>query len=88
LGDAPLAYRWQKNGMDISDDGRITGSTAAALMISPVNVLDAGNYQVFVTNSLGGATSSVAALTILGPPIISTQPVSKESKPWRIRKVA
>jgi len=77
LGDAPLAYRWQKNGMDISDDGRITGSTAAALMISPVNVLDAGNYQVFVTNSLGGATSSVAALTILGPPIISTQPVSR-----------
>jgi hypothetical protein len=77
LGDATLAYRWQKNGIDLPDDGRITGSSTATLAISPVNVLDAANYQVFVTNSLGGATSSVATLTILGPPIISTQPASR-----------
>jgi len=77
LGDGPLSYRWQKNGVNLADDGRVTGTSAAVLSISPVNTSDAGSYQVFVTNTLGSATSSVATLTILGPPIISAQPVSR-----------
>lgn len=77
LGDAPLTFRWQKNGADLADEGRILGSLGTALTISPVNAQDGGSYRVIVTNSLGSVTSSVAILTILGPPIISVQPVSK-----------
>jgi hypothetical protein len=77
LGDGLLNYRWQKNGVDLVDNGRVTGSDAAMLSIAPVNASDAGAYQAFVTNSLGSATSAVATLTILGPPIISVQPVSR-----------
>ena len=47
------------------------------LSISPVNITDAAAYQAYVTNLVGCATSSAASLTILGPPLISTQPANR-----------
>ena len=69
-GTAPLAYQWLKNG------GVIAGATAATLTLTKVSATDAANYSVTVTNAVGSATSSSAALTVLVPPAITAQPAN------------
>jgi hypothetical protein len=62
-GTAPLSYRWETNGVtDAADTDNTYSLTVAA--DSPTN------YQVFVTNAFGAATSSLATLTIDTSPII------------------
>lgn len=66
---SPLTYQWLK------DDTEIPGATSATLTISNVQATDAGNYDVVVTNAVGSATSSSAALVVTGlPPMITTSP--------------
>ena len=77
VGDEPLSYQWQKDGANLTDDARTSGTTTLSLTISNLLAQDAGSYRVFVTNASGTATSAVATLTILGLPIITTQPVSR-----------
>ncbi|HXI73572.1 MAG TPA: immunoglobulin domain-containing protein [Verrucomicrobiae bacterium] len=72
-GSAPLRYQWYFNNTDTP----LTDETNATLTLSAVNTADAGSYFVAVTNPVGGATSSVAALTVLGPPVIESQPESQ-----------
>src|SRR5262249_43543033 len=64
-------------GSPISDGGRITGANSNLLTIATAQTNDAGNYWVVVSNSTSGATSSVAALTILIPITITGQPANK-----------
>ena len=60
-GAAPLAYQWQFGGTNLP------GATNATLMLTNVQFAQAGNYSVAVTNLLGSAQSSSAALTVKGP---------------------
>jgi alpha-tubulin suppressor-like RCC1 family protein len=64
-GTMPLNYRWRKNGVDLSDGGKISGATYATLTLSNVQFLDGGNYSVLVSNVVGITTSSNASLTVL-----------------------
>jgi len=64
-GDAPLSYRWQKNGADLSDGGKISGATTPTLVITNCDSTDAAGYRCVVTNPYGSATSNVATLTIV-----------------------
>src|SRR5205085_228451 len=67
-GSSPLVYRWQKNGINISDGGSISGAQTDSLTISNVAVADAGAYTLAVTNSVGAITSAPpATLTIVAP---------------------
>lgn|GEM_PF-1392502 len=61
-GFAPLAYQWQFNGVDIS------GATNSRLTLASVTPIQAGNYGVMVSNSLGIASSKPAELTIVTDP--------------------
>lgn len=61
-GTAPLTYRWQKDGADLSDGGRISGSGGVRLVINQVQLGDVGDYRVHVSNSAGSATSESARL--------------------------
>ena len=61
----PLSFQWQFNGNNLADNGHITGSQTNALSITNVQMTDAGNYQVIVTNSYGSITSSVAVLRFI-----------------------
>src|SRR5258706_2410792 len=79
-GAPTLAYRWRKNGVNLSDGGNISGTTSAALTISNLLQADAGGYSVAITNSFGATTSSVATLTVNDPGII-TQPVTQVLPP-------
>ena len=76
-GSAPLNYQWQQNGVNLVNSGRISGATTNALQISNLQSADAGNYALVVSNGAGTVTSAVAVLTVTGPPVILTQPVSQ-----------
>jgi endo-1,4-beta-xylanase len=60
-GTAPLAYQWRKNGVPISGNASASSPT---LTLANVLTADAGAYDCIVSNSVGSATSSTAALTV------------------------
>jgi hypothetical protein len=70
-GTALLSYQWRKAGLNVA------GGTDYAYTIDNVQLADALNYDVIVTNSLGAITSQVATLTVIAPPSISVQPQSQ-----------
>jgi len=58
-GTAPLSYRWQKNGTNIS------GATSASYTTSTLASADNGaTFRVVVTNAAGSAASNSATLTV------------------------
>ncbi len=61
-----LTYRWQKNSVNLTDGGKISGSTLPTLTITNVTSLEAGNYRVVITNPCGSLTSNAATLTVTG----------------------
>ncbi len=76
VGGGPLGYQWRKNGLNISDDGRITGTDSGTLSISNISSLDAGSYSVKITNAVSAVTSAVAVLTV-NDPAINSQPAAQ-----------
>lgn len=70
-GTAPLSYQWRFNTNTI-----LAGATTASLTITNAQSTNAGSYTVIVTNVYGAATSAVAALTIVFPPVISNGSMS------------
>ncbi|MFO0688250.1 MAG: hypothetical protein U0900_06040 [Myxococcota bacterium] len=62
-----LTYQWRHAGVDLVDDGRITGATTATLSIANVQVDDAGGYVVRVSDGITEQTSSLATLTLPEP---------------------
>jgi hypothetical protein len=57
-GTAPLSYQWRFNNSPIA------GATSATLTFSNVQLANAGNYQVVVSNPYESITSAVAMLTV------------------------
>ena len=70
-GTAPLSYQWLFAGVPVS------GATASSLTLNNVQLSDAGNYAVVITNVAGSLTSSAAALTVWAPAAITAQPSSR-----------
>ena len=68
-GTEPLSYQWRRDGITIP------GATSAVYTVASATLLDAGLYDVVVSNGCGNpAVSESAAVVIEGPPVISTQP--------------
>ena len=63
-GSEPLTYRWQRYGLNLTDDGHITGSQGSTLQISPCSANDIGSYGVVVCNANGCTNSQTALLTV------------------------
>ena len=64
VGSQPMHYQWRKNGGDLADDEDLSGAAAGVLSIHNVSYAHAGTYSVFLSNTLGTATSSDALLTV------------------------
>lgn len=62
-GTPPLAFQWRKNGAAISNATNFTHNLPAILPV------DAGGYDVVITNSFGSVTSLVATLGVIVPPL-------------------
>eukprot|EP01012_Entosiphon_sulcatum_P051831 TRINITY_DN7118_c0_g1_i1.p1 TRINITY_DN7118_c0_g1~~TRINITY_DN7118_c0_g1_i1.p1 ORF type:complete len:2111 (+),score=215.11 TRINITY_DN7118_c0_g1_i1:17-6349(+) len=56
---API-YQWRKGGVNI------TGATGPVFTFANIGFGDSANYDVVVSNSAGSATSSPAAVTVIG----------------------
>jgi uncharacterized delta-60 repeat protein len=70
-GTSPLSYQWNFNGTNI------VGATNTTLTLTNVQLSQAGNYTVLVTNICGSALSSNAILTVATAPYIITQPTNQ-----------
>jgi alpha-tubulin suppressor-like RCC1 family protein len=64
-------YQWFKDG------SAITGATTITYTIASTTAASAGNYALVATNWLGSTTSTVAALTVISPVSITTQPTAQ-----------
>jgi hypothetical protein len=63
-------YQWLHFGTNLS------GATTSSLQLTNVQVVDAGRYSVFVSNSSGSITSQVAILTVGDSNIIASLIIS------------
>ena len=70
-GSQPLSYQWQFGGTNILN------ATNSLLTLTNVQVCQAGNYSITVTNALGSTNSANAVLTVMLPPVITQQPQSQ-----------
>ena len=73
-GSAPLTYQWRFNGLNLADGAGTSGAGTPTLTRSNLQSTAAGSYSVVVGNAVGSVTSSNAALTVLVPPALVTQP--------------
>jgi len=65
-GTGPLAYQWRFNAAAISDWTNMT------LLVTNVQLADAGDYDIMVSNAGGTVTSAAASLTVNTRPVINS----------------
>lgn len=70
-GSAPFFYQWRFNGVNLY------GANTRQLTLPNLQARQAGSYSVVIFNSAGSTESQAASLSVLFPPTISLQPVSR-----------
>lgn len=70
----PLTYRWQRNGVNLTEGGHFSGVTTATLTVSNAEPGDAGSYRCVVSNTDGSVNSASATLTVIDAPQVTAQP--------------
>jgi uncharacterized protein (DUF2141 family) len=77
-GTPAPTVQWQVSVDNGTEWTPITAATSTTLTLNGASTKDDGNlYEAVFTNSAGSATSHQAALTVLVPPTITTQPTSQ-----------
>ena len=66
-GEGTLGYRWQKDGIDLSDSSKYLGTHTITLTIVGVDTYDEGAYRCVVTGECGVVTSNENTLTVRSP---------------------
>ncbi len=64
IGSAPLSYQWHFNSNDLA------GATNASLILTNVQLSQAGDYSVTVSNPYGTTNSAIATLNVTLPPAL------------------
>ena len=57
-------YQWQRNGEDLTDAGKYSGTMTATLTVMNVMEEDEGSFTCVVTDDVDNVTSSAAELTV------------------------
>ncbi len=70
------SYKWRKNGTDLTDDARITGSSGPVLNIPDLTVADSGVYTCYVEGACANDVSNPARLQVNKNTTITAQPAS------------
>ena len=76
-GSPVPVLQWQRNGTNLVEGGRISGSATTNLSISNVQASDVGIYTAVASNVGGSAVSQGAVLAIVVVPSITSQPQSQ-----------
>ncbi len=77
-----LTFQWRRNGVNLSNNTKISGATTATLTITGLTAADEGNYTCVVNSGCPtGVTSNAANLTLSAnePPMITAQPNSTDA---------
>lgn len=74
-GTPPLFYQWKKNGVNIADSGKYSGTRTSQLRIVNVQDADEGQYSVAVIG-INIVYSNPATLIVGNPPVIDRVIVS------------
>jgi hypothetical protein len=74
-----LTYQWQKNSVNLTNGGTISGATTPTLSISSVVAGDATNYKCIITSSCGNGTTTAVVLSLTNAPTITTQPTATQT---------
>lgn len=77
----PISYQWQKDGVDLADDGHYNGTTTSVLTIDSVASPDSGLYRCAVSDASDTMTSNPALLTVAPSVIITRQP-TRQTVPY------
>lgn len=67
-GPAITSYQWQKDGVDLTNNSRVAGATAAKLNISNVQPADLGIYRVLLSSTDDSVWSDPATILFVPPP--------------------
>lgn len=59
-----LTYQWQRNGGNLTNGARYSGTTTATLTVMNVMEADEGSYTCVVTDGVNNDTSNAAQLTV------------------------
>ena len=70
-GTAPFFYQWRFNGVNLY------GANTRQLTLPNLQARQAGSYSVVIFNSAGSTESQAASLSVLLPPSITAQPLSR-----------
>lgn len=71
-GSLPLSYQWF-----FSQTNLLASQTNSSLVLTNVQLTNAGNYTVLVSNLISSVLSSNATLTVQTPATITTQPTNQ-----------
>jgi hypothetical protein len=75
----PVTNQWYRGNVALTDTGEFSGSGTSTLTISPAGTSDSGtNYYIVVSNPGGSVTSSLASVTVLIPPPLSSVSYSNQ----------
>jgi uncharacterized repeat protein (TIGR03803 family) len=72
-----LNYQWQKNGTNLVEGGRLSGTTNSTLSITNISDADAANYSAVVSDATGSVTTTNATLTVNDSLFVAAQPQSQ-----------
>ena len=67
-GTKPLTYRWQKDLVNLTEDGHYEGTATPTLTVLNAGVGDVARYRCMVTNPYGYAASHEAVLALIARP--------------------
>jgi hypothetical protein len=59
------SYQWQKDGIDLTNDTRISGADSSVLIISSLEMADAGNYRCVVKGYCNTVNSGIATVSVI-----------------------
>ncbi|MFM2294129.1 MAG: hypothetical protein RLZZ350_542, partial [Verrucomicrobiota bacterium] len=71
-GSQPRTFQWRLNGVNL------VGGTNQTLTLSNVQLTQAGNYSIVVSNSAGSVTSANAALVVGTAPVVTSSPANRK----------
>jgi len=66
----PVTYQWRRNGVNLVDNGSVTGVTTSTLLLQPTTRAQAGVYSVLVANEHGQSLSRSARLRVIAPTVL------------------
>jgi hypothetical protein len=71
-GTEPFSYTWRRNGVEMADGGRITGTHRNWLTIAGAQAGDSAGYQLLVSNRHGFTNSVLGSVRVQSVPALNT----------------